>query len=405
MQLVERHVINRNHKFWHSCDRQAFLSKNLWNFANFHCRQHFFAKGEKLGFTTLYHLVSKRVDYLAMPTKVSKQIIRRLDKAWVGFVQSMKVWFKNQSKFLGKPKIPGYKDKTKGRNIVPYPGEAVSRKAMKKGICQLSMCEIAVPTKAKEVIEARIIPKACCYVLEIVYEQEAENLANCEAIAAIDLGLDNLMAVTSNQAGVKPLLVNGKPLKSINQLFNKRKAKHQAIQAFRQIRDLTHKRNCRVENYLHTASRRVIDWCLAHGIGTLIIGKNDGWKQQINIGKRNNQQFVNIPHTQLIEMLSYKAALVGIKVVIIEESYTSKASALDNDPLPKYGEPLPKFSGRRIFRGLYKTATGKLINADTNGSLNIGRKVIPNFVKGIEALPFVPVVLPLWKKCERDICL
>jgi len=113
MQLVERHVINRNHKFWHQVDKQAFLSKNLWNLANFHCRQHFFSTGKKLGFTELYHRVSQSVDYQALPTKVSKQIIRRLAQAWVGFVQSVKAWFKNPNKFLGKPKIPGYKDKTK----------------------------------------------------------------------------------------------------------------------------------------------------------------------------------------------------------------------------------------------------------------------------------------------------
>jgi IS605 OrfB family transposase len=313
MQLVERHVINRNHKFWHQVDKQAFLSKNLWNLANFHCRQHFFATGKKLGFTELYHRVSKSVDYQALPTKVSKQIIRRLDQAWVGFVQSVKAWFKNPNKFLGKPKIPGYKDKTKGRNIVPYPGEAISRKALKKGICQLSMCSIAVPTNALLVREARIIPQACCYVLEIVYEQESQRLTTGEAIAGVDLGLNNLMAVTSNQAGVKPLLINGRPLKSINQFYNKRQSKLQSKEASRQIRSLTHKRNCRVENYLHTASRRVINWCLVHGIGTLIIGKNEGWKQQIKIGKQNNQQFVNIPHARLIEMLTYKAELVGIK--------------------------------------------------------------------------------------------
>jgi IS605 OrfB family transposase len=404
MQLVERHVINRNHKFWHQVDKQAFLSKNLGNLANFPCRQHFFATGKKLGFTELYHRVSQSVDYQALPTKVSKQIIRRLDQAWVGFVQSVKAWFKNPNKFLGKPKIPGYKDKTKGRNIVPYPGEAISRKALKKGICQLSMCSIAVPTNALLVREARIIPQACCYVLEIVYEQESQRLTTGEAIAGVDLGLNNLMAVTSNQAGVKPLLINGRPLKSINQFYNFRLAKLQSKEASRQIRELTHKRNCRGENYLHTASRRVINWCLVHGIGTLIIGKNEGWKQQIKIGKQNNQQFVNIPHARLIEMLTYKAELVGIKVVITEESYTSKASALDHDPLPSYGEALTKFSGRRIKRGLYKTATGKPINADINGSLNIARKVIPDLMKGIEALPFVPVVLPLWKKYKRDIC-
>ena len=134
-------------------------------------------------------------------------------------------------------------------------------------------------------------------------------------------------------------------------------------------------------------------------IGQLIIGKNPGWKQLINIGKRNNQAFINIPHTKLINLLTYKAQLAGIAVTLTEQSYTSKASALDGDNLPIYNktETKPVFSGKRVQRGLYRASTGKTINADTNGR-NIARKVIPDFMKGIEGLRFIPVVLGLWTK-------
>ncbi|WP_241212786.1 IS200/IS605 family accessory protein TnpB-related protein [Cyanobacterium aponinum] len=160
-----------------------------------------------------------------------------------------------------------------------------------------------------------------------------------------------------------------------------------------------HKDWSRVDNYLHTVSRRVIDWCLLNSIGTLVIGKNDHWKQSINIGKKNNQQFVSIPHARLIEMLCYKGELMGIKVVVTEESYTSQSSFLDFDTLPSYGEKKPKFSGKRIKRGLYKTSTGKLINADVNGSYNCIRKHLQQEkVKSnafhshdLMALPFMPV--------------
>ncbi|MBD2388341.1 IS200/IS605 family accessory protein TnpB-related protein, partial [Cylindrospermum sp. FACHB-282] len=152
--------------------------------------------------------------------------------------------------------------------------------------------------------------------------------------------------------------------------------------------------NCRVENYLHTASKRVIDWCVQHQIGILVIGHNVTWKQEINLGRKNNQQFVNIPHYRLIEMLTYKAQLKGIKVIITEESYTSQASALDGDDLPKYGDKKPVFQGKRIARGLYKTGDSRLLNADINGSFNIIRKVIPDvFDQGIKGLPFNPVVV------------
>jgi putative transposase len=396
MQLVERHVINKNHEFWSECDQICFLSKNLYNYANYQIRQHYFETRQILNFYDVYKLVSQTPDYKALPSKVSKQIIRRLDKNWISYKQAIKAYYKNPSKFTGRPRLPKYKDKIKGRNIAPYPSDAISAVALRKGFSSLSKSKITLRTKQQKIDEVRIIPQACCYIIEIVYTVENTELNNQEGIASIDLGLNNLMAVTTNQSGIKPLLINGKPLKSINQFYNKRKAKTQSINATTQIKSLTHKRNCRVENYLHTASRRVIQWCQKYQIGTLIIGKNEGWKDNINIGKSNNQQFTCVPHARLISMLTYKAQLAGIKVILTEEAYTSKASALDNDLLPKYGKKAPEFSGKRVKRGLYRTSKDYLINADINGSLNIGRKVIPNFVEGIGGQPCVPwVVNPL----------
>jgi putative transposase len=400
MKLVERHIINQQHPFWKRLDRLAFLSKNLFNLANYHYRQYFFENQQKLNFNQLYHLVSKTTDYQALPTKVSKQIIRRLDSAWSSYFAALSTWRKHPERFLGKPKIPKYKHKSKGRNLLPYPEESIYRSSLKKGICHLSKSEIKIPTRQTKIIEARIIPSTSCYLIEIVYEKPEETTNN-QQIAGIDLGVNNLIAVTTNQTGARPFLIKGRPLKAINTNYNKQRSaiqsrlKTQANQfTSKRLDNLTHKRNCRVDNYLHTASKRVIDWCLLHQIGMLIIGRSATWKQEINLGKKNNQQFVNIPHSRLIQMLTYKAQLKGIRVIITEEAYTSKASAIDLDALPKYGEVKPVFSGRRIARGLYKTAANKLLNADVNGSLNIIRKVIPDvFDQGIMGLPFNPVVV------------
>jgi putative transposase len=400
MKLVERHIITKTHHCWSEIDQYSFLSKNLFNLANYHYRQYFFQHRQKLNFNQLYHLVSKTTDYLALPTKVSKQIIRKLDSAWNSYLAALKEYKLHPQKFLTQPKIPKYKHKQKGRNILIYPLESVYKKPLKVGICHLSMSEIKIPTSLREIIEVRIVPKTSCYVLEIVYEKQ-EELVNYQGIAGIDLGINNLMAVTTNQTGIPPLLVKGRPLKAINTFYNKQRSllqsslKQRNNQDFsRRLKVLTHKRNCRVENYLHTASKRVIDWCIKKEIGQLIIGHNEHGKQGCKLGRKNNQQFVNIPHYRLIEMLTYKGQLKGIKVVITEESYTSQSSAIDDDELPKYGEKKPNFKGKRVHRGLYKTAAKKLVNADVNGSLNIIKKVIPDvFNQGIKGLPFNPVVL------------
>ena len=406
MQLVEKHIISRQHKFWKECDYLALQSKHLYNAATYIQRQYFFETKKYYNSIDIYHQTKNLEAYRYLPTKVSKQIVRRVSEAWNSWLAALKDWSKHQGKYLGQPKMPGYKHKERGRNVVIYPIDAISKPALTKGSVKLSQSNIQLQTKAKDVDQIRIVPKLNHYVIEVVYTVNESVKSTGKYSAGVDLGLNNLMATTSNHPGVKPLLINGRPLKSINQFFNKRVRLAQSIEAWRQVKELNSKRDRRIDNYLHTVSRRVIDWCQLNDIGQLIIGNNSGWKQDINIGKKNNQQFTKIPHAKLINLLTYKTKLAGIDVVITEESYTSKASALDGDKLPVYKEKSdnkPVFSGKRIQRGLYKTSSGKTINADTNGSLNIARKVIPNFMNGLEGLPFIPVVLGLWTKITNVV--
>ena len=402
MRQVERHIVKENSPFWKQIDNLCFLSKNLYNYANYLIRQSFIFDKVYLGFNQVYHLVKEQPDYQALPRKVSQQVLRILAQNWKSFFEANKAYQEMPENFTGRPKLPKYKHKTQGRNLLIYTIQAISKPGLKKGIVKLSGTDIAVPTKVQNIAQARIIPKVGQYLIEIVYEKtEAQTVTNPEAIAAIDIGVDNLATLTSNQQGFVPILVNGRPLKSLNQFYNKIKAKLQSQlpdkqQTSQRIKKLTAKRNNRVASYLHQASRWIINHLDKHGIGQLIIGKNPLWKQEVNNGKKNNQSFVSIPHAAFVEMLSYKAKLKGIKVVLTEESYTSKASFLTLDTIPTYGSDeakKAKFSGYRETRGIYKiTGENTRINADVNGSYNIMRKVIPTvFDGGIEGVVVCPI--------------
>lgn len=223
----------------------------------------------------------------------------------------------------------------------------------------------------------RLIPKTGAYYLEIVYEQSESENQEGNRYAFIDLGLDNLAAVTSNIPEFQPTLVCGRALKSCNQKYNKTLAKLKSElpsqqKTSKRIQGLTLKRNCKVDYYLHTASKYIVQKLLAHQINLLVIGHNQGWKQSINIGDRNNQSFVNIPHSKFIDQLTYKANLAGIKVITTNESYTSKCSFLDLELIAKQ----EKYLGKRVKRGLFRSSSGYLYGSDINGSLNIGRKVV-----------------------------
>jgi putative transposase len=251
------------------------------------------------------------------------------------------------------------------------------------------------------------VPRKGYYVVEIVYEREPVPAPVNPALhAGVDLGVNNLAAITSDKAGFMPRIVNGRPVKSINQFYNKRRAELQTRLGHSgtttQMERLTAHRTRQIDHYLHTASRRIIDLLVVEGIGTLVIGKNPFWKQEANLGRRSNQNFVSVPHARFIEMLTYKAELVGIQVVVTEESYTSKASFLDGDPLPAYDASrleTPIFSGRRLKRGLYQAASGRRLNADVNGAYNILRKALPDaFGKGIAGAAVHPVRLAVRTK-------
>ncbi len=404
MRHVERHIVKYSSPMWKQIDHLCFLSKNLYNYANYLVRQSFIFEQKYLGFNQVYHLVKEQPDYQALPRKVSQQVLKVLSQNWKSFFEANQVYQSNPEKFTGKPKLPKYKHKTQGRNLLIYTIQAISKAGLKKGLIKLSGTDIIIPTFAQNIAQVRIVPKIGQYVIEVVYEKnEHHTVTNPEAVAAIDIGVDNLGALTSNQKDFRPVLVNGRPLKSLNQFYNKTKAVIQSKlsgekSTSRRIQKLTAKRNNQVDTYLHQASRWIIDYLDACGIGKLIIGKNPLWKQEVNNGKKNNQSFTSIPHARFVEMLVYKGAMKGITVICSEESYTSKASFLSNDPIPNYGDEgakQVKFSGYRETRGMYKIKGKKIrINADVNGSYNIMRKVIPTvFDGGIEEAarhPFSP---------------
>jgi len=358
-----------------------------------------------------------------LPAKVAQQVLRQLDDAWTAFFEACKAYKQDPSKFLGPPRPPKYKDKAKGRNLLVYTIQAISKRGLKRGIIQPSMLAIEVQTKQKDISQVRIAPRKGFYVLEVVYRKEVKQAAvNPAYYAGIDIGINNLVALTANKPHFKSILVNGRPVKSVNQFYNKRKAELQKqlghTGTTKRMERLTTKRNRRIDHYMHTASKRMIDLLVKEGIGVLVIGKNDGWKQECNMGDRNNQNFVQIPHARFIQMLTYKAELVGITVKITEESYTSKASLLDLDPLPvrdpNTANEQHTFSGKRVKRGLYRASSGREINADINGAGNTIRKVAPDAfgTEGVEdgkgvlaslVVHPVRIVVPLTKPKDKHV--
>nr|DAN50261.1 MAG TPA: endonuclease [Caudoviricetes sp.] len=374
MYLVERHIVKSNEDL----DKLCFNSKNLYNKALYIIRQHYFNTKEYLDYVKINRLLvdSKDVDYYALPIKVSVQTLRLLDRNFKSFFSLIK---KRKSKDYNKPvRVPRYLDKD-GRTIAVFPKDAISRIFIRKGLIKLSTLNILIPTKVTEsnLVEVRVLPRNNHHIVEVVYEKEEKPLLeNNGRYAAIDLGLNNLATVCSNVE--KPFIINGRPLKSINQRWNKHKANLQsrlANKSSKQLALITEKRNNRVKDYLHKSSRKIVNFLVSNKISTLVIGYNGEWKQNINIGRVNNQSFVTIPFLTFVQQLEYKCKLEGINVILTEESYTSKCSFLDNEPLGKHDN----YKGKRISRGLFKTSTNKLINADLNGSLNILRKVFGEF--------------------------
>ena len=336
---------------------------------------------------------SAHESYKGMPSAASAQrVIQVLGKDWKSFFAAIKDWKKNPEKYKGRPKLPKYAKHQKtfvvGRNgfkvvdgHVHLSGSATLDIKPFKIIC----CENQPFNEKADlsvVQDIRFVPKGNCYFIEVVYKPKPSKNAvalNKSNVLGIDLGIDNLATIASNQQGIRPVLINGKVIKSINNKYNKDRANLQSKGKGKHVLSKSIKRYNWINNHLHKVSRYIIDMCLRTNSGVIVIGKNKDWKQSIGIGRINNQKFVSIPHAELVNKIQYKAEEYGIDVIVREESYTSKASAIDLDHIPTHGkDDKSAFSGRRVKRGLYKASNGKLVNADVNGCLNIIRKEFGN---------------------------
>ena len=400
MNLTETHLIRPNHKLYSICDELCFKSKNLYNAALFEFRQSFFDKElDTLTWQNINRIFnqSNQFDYRELPSKVSNTVLKKLGNNISSFWSLVK-----KSDYKKKVNLPKYLHKTDGRFIVEFNKQTFSNKRDDDNnliICKSSL-NLAIPTKVENPQQVRIVPKTGCYVIEVIYEIKENKPKQNQRVASIDLGLNNLATVVTND-GDNPILISGKKIKSINQYYNKITSKQKSllpnnIFTSKSLDRLWLKRNNKISYEIHKITKFLANYFDERDVSIVIIGNNSGWKNEINLGKRNNQNFVNIPYTKFINQLTYKCQLLGITVITREESYTSKASFLDYDEIPNYKDEIkPKFSGKRVKRGLYRSTTRK-INSDVNGAYNIMVKENPNYIiSKREQLGFNPILIKL----------
>ena len=388
MILTESHIIPESIEL----NTLTFNCKNLYNKANYIIRQEFIDNGKYISKFDMFTICKDIEEYKCLPVRIARGVLRTLDANWQSFFSCIKKWKTNKELFKGKPNLPKYLPKDGKFTALFYETAILKPKNGKIGLSSLKL-RIPVQTKNK-VIEVQVIPtKTNKYKINIVYDYtENELKKDNKNYCSIDLGINNLMTVTSNKQGINPLVINGKPLKSINQFYNKQKAKYQSelpkdIKTSKRIQKLTFKRNNRVNDYLHKSTNYIVNFCLKNELNTIVIGYNEFWKQKVNIGKVNNQKFVQIPFERLLSILEYKCQKYGLNILSNEESYTSKCSFLDLEEIKKHDVYL----GKRVKRGLFISSNGKLINSDVNGSYNILRKVFPKvFDNGIEGVAVHP---------------
>ena len=381
MRLVYRFDIGHDDRLRHLCE----VSKNLYNQALYIVKKELRENGRWLGYSKLNkilqetHNLDGEINYRQLKAQVSQQCLRVLDKDISSYVKAVKDYSKNKDKYNGRPQFPRYK---KDANQLIYTNQSCS---VRDGHIILSKeLKIRIPQydKYKDGIrgfqQVRILPRLdSTFTVEIVYISEGTPNAELDysQYSSIDLGVDNLAAMVLY--GEEPVLFNGRQLKSKNQYFNKITSKlkselQDGQRTSSRIRRLCVRRDRQVADIFHKVSRTVVRLLVGHRVGNLVIGYNKGWKDSINIGKRNNQTFVGIPYARLIGMIRYKCEMCGINVTVVDEGYTSKCDALALEPVERH----ESYLGRRVRRGLFQSSTGRLVNADVNGALNILRKVV-----------------------------
>ena len=368
----------------------SHTAKNLYNQAVYNIRQYYFQEKKYLSYQNNYAVLKTSENYKLLNSNMAQQILKEVDGSFKSFFNLLKK--KNKGMYNAKVKLPSYLSKNSFTTlvigfvrlnedtlIIPYSNSF--KKNHKKILIKIP--PILLGKKIKEI---RIIPKFNARFFEVQYtyevQEEQRNLDKTHALA-IDFGINNLATCVTNKG--RSFIIDGKKLKSINQWFNKENARLQSIkdkQKYGKKPTLRQKylyssRNNKVNDYMSKTARKIINYCLENNIGTLVCGYNETFQRNSNIGKANNQTFVNIPFGKLREKLEYLCKLYNLRFVEQEESYTSKSSFFDMDILQKFEVDKPQtysFLGKRIKRGLYQTSKGYILNADVNGALNILRK-------------------------------
>ena len=373
-------------------------SNNLYNVALYNIRQYYFSEKKFLTYESNYHECKINENYGLLQAGVAQQTLKVADRSFKSFFNLIKKAKSGEYRFQDI-KIPHYREKG-GMFVLVLSTNAIN---IKDGFLQIPMSrafskahagkliKITFPERLadKKIKEVRIIPifKGQYFKIQYVYEQAEQNLNLSQDNAlAIDIGLENF-ATCITTIGTS-FIMDGRKLKSINQYWNKRKARLQSIadkqknKSTKLIRRITTKRNNRTKDYVRKTARYIVNYCINNNIGTIICGYNSDFKRSINLGKITNQQFAQISFGSLREQLSSLCEQYGMRYVEQEESYTSKASFLDFDEIPVYNPEQPytgKFSGKRIHRGLYRYSDGRIANADLNGAANIIRKSKQNY--------------------------
>lgn len=400
---VEQHYISKKHPMYNTIDELSYYSKNLYNYANYIIRQEFINNNRYIGYFEMCSICKDAEPYMSIGSNVGQQTLRLLNENWKSFFKAIQDWKQNSSKYLGRPKLPKYKD-INGRYLWCLDSNKIK---IKNGFVYFSWKKIKtfnnvflskIPNGSK-ILQCRFIPCGLGYMMEVVYQIEVPEVPiESNNIVAIDLGVDNFVTMTNN-IGLQPIIIKGGVIKSINQYYNKNLAKIQLELRLinnkfssHKLDRLAYKREQKLKYEMHLISKRVIEYCLRNNIDTLVCGLNKEWKQNSKMSHKVNQKFIYIPFNSFVNMLAYKCENVGIKFILTEESYTSGTSFLDNEEPCK--ENYDK--SRRKYRGLFISNTGKAINADVNGSYQIMKKVFPNaFANGIEGAGLHPTLMKI----------
>jgi putative transposase len=397
MTLTQQTIIKQADDFYPLLDSFCFRAKNLYNCTIFKLREAYFNYDAFMSYYSLDKVFKheKSTDYSDMPLASTAQgTIKLAFTVWSSYWKAIKAYSNSKKNFTGKPKIPRYLHKTKGRSVLFLTNQNVK---LIDSVLNFPKCfkgfTLKLPDSVENIQQVRIVPKNRHIVIETVYKKDTLELrSNNSKYLGVDLGLDNFATVVSND-GSQPILINGKGLKSINKYWNKRNAHLKQVadqmngewiatktgrtKTFKgqtkQQAQLVNKRNNQIKDFCHKASKKVVDIALERGCNTIVVGKNVNWKQNSKLSKRVNQSFIQIPYAIFIDMVIYKCELKGLRCICTEESYTSKTSWLD-DETPEKQE---LYLGKRTKRGLFKASNGSLINADVNGALQIVKKVFP----------------------------